>query len=71
MLSTAAIVIRERLAAKYSRFYERLLATLDISVQSYIASCADSYGLFSLSDKFPVCHMFNVEDHVSAKHKLT
>jgi hypothetical protein len=29
------------------------------------------YCLFSLSDKFPVCHMFNVEDHVSAKHKLT
>jgi hypothetical protein len=29
------------------------------------------YCLFSLSDKFPVCHMFNVEDHVSAEHKLT
>jgi hypothetical protein len=29
------------------------------------------YCLFSLSDKFPVCHMFNVEDHVSAEHKFT
>jgi hypothetical protein len=42
ILSAAAIVVMERLTTKYSRFYERLLATLDISVQAYIASCADA-----------------------------
>jgi hypothetical protein len=42
MLSASAISTLERLAAKYDRFYERLLATLDIRVQEYISSCADS-----------------------------
>jgi hypothetical protein len=40
MLSTTAIVVIDRLATKYPRFYEWLLATLDISVQAYTASCA-------------------------------
>jgi hypothetical protein len=42
MLSASAISILERLASKHSRFYERLLATLDIRVQEYISSCSDS-----------------------------
>jgi hypothetical protein len=32
----------ERLATKHDRFYERLLATIDIRVQEYISSCADA-----------------------------
>ena len=40
MLSAGAISILERLAARHHRFYERLLATLDIRVQGYISSCA-------------------------------
>jgi hypothetical protein len=42
MLSASAISILERLASKHGRLYERLLATLDIRVQEYISSCADS-----------------------------
>jgi hypothetical protein len=42
MLSASAISILERLASKHGHCYERLLATLDIRVQEYIASCADS-----------------------------
>ena len=42
MLSAAAISVIERLASKHARFYERLLATLDIRVQEYIATCADA-----------------------------
>jgi hypothetical protein len=42
MLSASAISILERLASKHGRFYERLLATLDIRVQEYISPCADS-----------------------------
>jgi hypothetical protein len=42
MLSAGAISTIERLASKHSRFFERLLATLDIRVQEYISSCADS-----------------------------
>jgi hypothetical protein len=37
MLSALAISILERRASKHGRFYERLLATLDIRVQEYIA----------------------------------
>lgn len=42
MLSASAISILERLASKHGRFYERLLATLDIRVQEYISSCSDA-----------------------------
>lgn len=42
MLSASAISTLERLASKHRRFYERLLATLDIRVQEYISSCSDS-----------------------------
>jgi hypothetical protein len=42
MLSVGAISILERLAAGHDKFYERLLARLDIRVQEYISSCADA-----------------------------
>jgi hypothetical protein len=42
MLSVGAISTLERLAAQHDKFYERLLATLDIRVQEYISSCADA-----------------------------
>jgi hypothetical protein len=42
MLSASAISILERLVSKHGRFYERLLATLNIRVQEYISSWADS-----------------------------
>jgi hypothetical protein len=42
MLSASAISILERLASKHGRFYEQLLATLNIRVQEYISSCAGS-----------------------------
>jgi hypothetical protein len=42
MLSVGTISILERLAARHDKFYERLLAKLNIQVQEYISSCADS-----------------------------
>jgi hypothetical protein len=42
MLSVGAISTLERLAARHGKFYERLLATLDIRVQEYSLSCADA-----------------------------
>jgi hypothetical protein len=42
MLSVGAISTLERLAARHGKFYERLLATLDIQVQEYILSCANA-----------------------------
>lgn len=42
MLLPAAMATLERLASKHPRFYERLLATLDIRIQEYIASCSDA-----------------------------
>jgi hypothetical protein len=43
MLSASAIlIIKRRLASKHDRFYEPLLAALDIQVQEDIASCTNS-----------------------------
>jgi hypothetical protein len=42
MLSPAAMATLERLSTKHPRFYERLLATLDIRIQEYITSCSDA-----------------------------
>jgi hypothetical protein len=40
MLSAGAMSVLERMADRVPKFYERLLATVDIRVQEYISSCA-------------------------------
>jgi hypothetical protein len=42
MISAVTISILERLASKHPKFYERVLATVDIRVQEFISSCADA-----------------------------
>jgi hypothetical protein len=42
MLSVGAISTLEGLAARHGKFYERLLATLDIQVQEYFSSWVDA-----------------------------
>jgi hypothetical protein len=52
ILSPGAIVILERLAKKYPRLNEQLLATINISVQAYLSSCADADDVASIELTF-------------------
>jgi hypothetical protein len=52
MLSTEAMNKLENLEKKHDRFFERLLATLDIRVQEYIASCADAATVDEIESSF-------------------
>ena len=52
MLSGEALSIIEHLSARITRFYEHLLATLDIRVQAYISSCVDAVSVDAIESSF-------------------